>query len=100
MLKVVAALLLSELVEDAAEELPKLVHGSLRAITQELLQFRERQLDGIQVGRVRRQVTQLRAGGLDRFANTGDLVAGKIVHHHDVTRFEHGSQMLFHPSAK
>jgi fused signal recognition particle receptor len=41
--------------------------------------------------RVRRQVTKFHAGCFDRFADAGNLVAGEIVHHHDVAKL---TQML------
>jgi hypothetical protein len=41
-------------------------------------------LDRVEVGRVRRQVAQLGAGGLDRLAHSGRLVRAEVVHHDHV----------------
>lgn len=48
-LKVVSALGLGELVEDAPAEFPEFVDGSFGAVAEQLLEFRKRQLDGVQV---------------------------------------------------
>jgi hypothetical protein len=83
-LKIISALRFGELVEDGAAEFPKFIDGPFGSVTEQLLKLRKRQFDWIKVGRVRRQVSQLGAGGFDGLANAGDFVAGEIVHHHDV----------------
>ena len=52
-------------------------------------------LDRVEVGRIARQVTQRRTGGLDGFAHTGELMGFEVVDDHDVTALEGGSQALF-----
>ena len=51
--------------------------------------------DGIEVGAVRRQVSQVSAGGLDRLFDAMDLVSGQIVHDHDVAWPQLGNERLF-----
>ncbi len=41
--------------------------------------------DGVQVGRVRRQIKQLRACGLDPLRHAVDLVRAEVVHHHHIS---------------
>ena len=100
MLEVISALCFRELVEGSTAEFPELVNGSFSSIAEQFLQLGKSQLDRIQVRRVGWQVAQLGTGGLNRFANTGDLVAGEIVHHYDVARFQSESQMLLDPTAE
>lgn len=56
--------------------------------------------DRIEVGTVGRQVAQLGACGFDRFADAGDLVACKVIHHHDIARLKDRDDELFDISAK
>ena len=63
-------------------------------------EFCEGHLDRVEVGRVRRQVAQLRPGGLDYPADFVILVGGQIIHHHDVTWFESGDQASLQIDAK
>ena len=51
-------------------------------------------LDGVQVWRVWRQEQQARADAADGGADGGPLVAGEIVHDHDVARRERGHEEL------
>jgi len=99
-LKVVSALGFRELVEDAAAEFPEFVDGPFGSISEQLLELGERQLDRIQVRRVRGQVTQLGADCFDGFANSSDFMAGEIVHHHDVAGFQDRRQMLLDPGSE
>jgi hypothetical protein len=68
-LEVVSALGFRELIEEAAAQVPQLVGRSVGAVAEEFLELGEGQLDGIQIGRVRRQVPQFSPDGFDRFAN-------------------------------
>ena len=56
----------------------KCLLGALGALAQECLEGAVGQLDWIEVRRVRRQIAQSRAGSLDRFAHTFDLVNADI----------------------
>ncbi len=98
MLEIVSAFVFREVVEDSAAEFPELVDSPCSSVSEQFLQLRECQLDRIQIGRVRWQVTQLGTGRFNGFADTCDLVAGEIVHHHDVPRLQHRSQMLLDPT--
>jgi hypothetical protein len=61
------------------------------------LELCEHHLDGVQVGAVRRQEQQMRAGGADGAAHGLALVTAEGVEHHDVTGGERGHQELLHP---
>ena len=100
MSKIVSALGLRELVEDAAAEFPEFVDGPFGSVAEQFLELGERQFDGIQVWRIRRQVAYFGSDRFDRFANSKDLVAGEIVHHHDVARLQDRRQMLLNPGAE
>jgi len=52
-------------------------------------------LDGVQIGAVGRQEQQPRADAADCCADGGPLVAGEVVHDHDVARRERGHEELF-----
>ena len=62
---------------------------------QQGLELGEGHFDGIEVGAVRRQVSQARAGGLDRLFDAMDLVSGQIVHDYDVAWPQLGNERLF-----
>lgn len=57
-------------------------------------QLREGVLDGVEVGTVGRQEKESGAGRLDHLAHLRPLVAGQIVHDHDVARPEFGHENL------
>jgi len=99
-LEIISALRFRELIEDAAAETPEFVDGPFRAVAEQLLELRKRQFDGIQVRRVWGQIAQLGADRFDGFPNSSNLVAGEIIHHHNVARFQGGRQMLLYPSAE
>lgn len=64
------------------------------------LELCERHLDRVEVGRVRRQIAQLRASGLDDLSNIVVLVGGQIVHHHDVAWLQGRDQASLQVDAK
>ena len=51
-------------------------------------------LDGVQVWRVWRQEQQARTGAADRASDGWPLVAGEIIHDHDIARRERGHEEL------
>jgi len=57
-------------------------------------EFREALLDRIEVGRIRRQVAQFGAGGLDDLPHHRVFVRRQIVHHDDVAGRQSGHQAL------
>ena len=69
--------------------------GSRRGGAQQGLELGEGRFDGIEVGAVGRQVSQARAGGLDRLFDAMDLVSGQIVHDDDVAWSQLGNERLF-----
>jgi hypothetical protein len=75
-------------------------NGSLGRLAQVVLEFAARQLDGIEVGRVLRQIVQCRPRFLDRILDAGDLVGCEVVHHDNVAALERGNQALLDVSAK
>ena len=58
--------------------------GSGSGLSQQGFELGEELFDRVEVGAVGRQVAQLSADGLDGFADARDLVAGQVVHHHDI----------------
>src|SRR6516162_3876045 len=66
--------------------------------TQDLLDLRPSWFDRIQVGRVRWQVQQACAAGLNPFPHSGHLMGGKIVHDDHLARPKPGTQDLLHIS--
>ncbi len=100
MLEIVSAFGLGKFVEDSSAEIPELIDGPFRSVAEQLLQFGKRQLNRIQIGRVRRQVSKFGADCFDRFADAGYLVTGEIVHHHDVAWLQCRSQMLLDPTTE
>ena len=86
MFEVVSTFVSGEVVEDASAEIPELVDRASGTIAEQLLELRERQFDGIQIGRIRRQVTDFSTHGGNRFADTCHLVTGEIIHHNDIAQ--------------
>src|SRR5438046_4494663 len=77
---------------DCAVETSNSPRGDL---AQERLEFAVRQLDGIEVGRVLRQVTNRCTRRRDRLPNASSLVSFEIVHHDDVIAPERREETLF-----
>jgi hypothetical protein len=82
--EVIGALLWVEAAKGVGDGLPELGDGSCSGGAKRGLKLGEGHFGGIEVGAVRRQVAQARAGGLDRLSDAMDLVRGQIVHDHDV----------------
>src|SRR5260370_27841773 len=68
---------------------------ALRSFAQQCLHWVEHQLDWVEFRRIRRQVAQACAGGLDRLLDADDFVEGDIVDHHNVAALEYRNQTLF-----
>jgi len=77
---------------DCAVEGPNSPRGNL---AQERLEFAVRQLDGIEVGRVLRQVSNRCPRLRNRLPNAGPLVGFEIVHDDDVIAPERREEALF-----
>ena len=69
-------------------------------LAQDRLELGEHLLDGVEIGTVCGKVDQNCAARFNGFPQAGDLVNGNIVHEHDVTSLQRGSQDLFDISAK
>ena len=80
------ALIGGEVVEEVADAAPEGVDGALCGLAQERLQFGEDLLDRVEVRRVRRQVEEAGASGLDRAADARDLVGRQVVEDDDIAR--------------
>src|SRR5271166_6713692 len=66
-------------------------------LAQEGLELREGFFDGVHVGTVRGQISQLGSRRLNELLNPWSLVARQIVHHDDVAFRERGNETFFHP---
>ena len=67
MLEVAAAFRFLELAEDAAASFPRFIDRALRTVTKQFLELPDGEFDGMEAGRVRRQVMQFGAGSFNRF---------------------------------
>jgi len=65
-----------------------------------LLDLAPHRFDGIEIGRIGRQIEQPRAPGLEGFADSPDFVRRQIVQDHQVAGSQGGRQSLLHPSQK
>ena len=90
--EVVGAFGRGEGVERLAEGVPEGRDGSLGGGSQQGLELGEDLLDRVQIGRVRWQIEQVCATGLDGFTHASHLVRAAVVHDHDVARSERRGQ--------
>jgi hypothetical protein len=72
--------------------------GSSVGLAQQGLELGEHHLDGVEVGAIRRQEQQVRAGVTNGSPNRATFVAAKIVENDDVARAQRRDQELLHPS--
>ena len=84
-------------VDDASDGGPQRIDGACGLLAQKRLELGEGFLDWVEVGAVGRQVSQCRAGRLDQGPHTRALVAGQIVHDHDVALTKIGDENVLHP---
>ena len=89
-----------DLVDCDADSVPQGVDGSPRHFAQCVFDLGEDLFDGVHVGAVGRQELLFRRGGLDGWADAGDLVRGEIVHDDEVARLERRDEDLFDIGAK
>ena len=94
MLEIVSAYLFSVGRDDPPNSATEARNGSLSGFAKIGLQFAERLFDRIEVGRIRRQITQFCSNSFDGVPNTRDLVRGKIVHDDDIATKQGWSQTL------
>ena len=100
MLDVVSAFGLWEQVEDVSAEFPEFVDRSLGSVSQQLFELAEGEFDRVEIRGVGRQIADFRSRRLDRFADPANLVAGEIVHHHNVPGLQRWNQVLLDPTQK
>jgi len=67
------------------------VDGPGLGFTEDLLEFGPGLFDGIQIGRIGRQVEQLCLTGLDALTYSIDLVGAEIIHHYHVAGVQGGA---------
>src|SRR4029434_11333107 len=72
-------------VDEAADGDPKALDGAFGGLAQEFFQFGEGVLDGVEIGRVRREVEQACTRRLDQGSHACPLVARQVVQDHDGT---------------
>src|SRR5436309_394371 len=68
--------------------------GPLRKLSQIGFEFAERQLNWVEVWRVRRQILNCRAASFDCLPHASNFVDRTVVHHNDVTPPEGWAQAL------
>jgi hypothetical protein len=92
---VVGAFVWFEVCERKADSLDEAFKRSRGGFSERGLQLGERLFDRIKIGAVDRQITQRRAGSLDRLSNAGDFVGWQIVHHDDVAPTQGRREKMF-----
>src|ERR1044071_1762749 len=76
--EVVGAFSVCEDGDEAPEGGPKALNCTLGGFAEQSFEFCKRVLDGVEVGRVGRQVEELRARRLDQRSHSRPLVAGQV----------------------
>jgi hypothetical protein len=80
--------------ERGGDEGGDLIEGARPRRAQERFQFGEGEFDGVEVGAVRRQESEVRAGGLDGGPHLGLFVHDQVVEDDDVATVERRDQDL------
>lgn len=73
---------------------PGVIDGSPLGEAHPVLDLGEGLLDGVEIGRVRRQVPEPGAGGPNHVPDGGRLVGAEIVHDDDVAGLQHRDELL------
>ena len=97
---IVSAFILGEEVEDLAAELPEGLVGSSGSVAEEFFELAEGHFDGVEVGRVGRQVADLGSDAFDGLDDASHFVAGEVVHDDHVARPQRRREMLFDPTGE
>ncbi len=84
-------------VEHLTAFVPERVDVARGCLTKQRFEFGEELFDGIQVGRIRRQIEQRGLRRRDGFFHSCHLVAAEVVEDHDVPGLQGGAQKLPHP---
>ena len=77
--------------------LPEGIDVARGGLTKQRFEFGEELFDGVQVGRIRRQIEQRGLRRRDGFFHASHLVAAEVVQDHDVPGLQRGTQKLPHP---
>ncbi len=83
-------------VDAVGNGVPEVVDGPCGGLLEKGLELGEGHLDGIEVGAVGRQETQLRSGRFDGLTDGDRFVRGQIVHDDDIAGFQRRRQNLLH----
>jgi transposase InsO family protein len=73
-------------VDEAPDGGPKALNRTFGGFPEQSFEFGKRVLDGVEVGRVRREVEQACTRRLDQGSHACPLVAGQVVQDHDIAR--------------
>src|ERR1700745_4061777 len=92
MTEVVGAFASTEPGHERADCATETANSPLRGLAQERFERAVSKLDGIEVGRVLRQVSNCRSRFLNRLPDPGHLVGFEVVHHDDVVALEGWNQ--------
>ena len=92
--EVIPAFVRAEALETFAEERPERLDGSAAGRADDGFQLREAELDGIEIGAIRRQIHERRANALNRAADAGHFVDAEIVGDDEVAGLERRDQYL------
>ena len=95
MLEEIGALGSGEAFDEFADPSVQIWHGTLSRFAQQRFELTDRLLDGIEIGRVLREVEEFRSDSLNGFGDTVDLVSGDIVHDDGVAGVKGGPETLF-----
>jgi len=85
-------------VEQITDFLPEFFGGSLGGFAEQGLEFGEELFDGVQIGRVGRQIEHRGAGRGDGLPDPVDLVAAEVIEDGNVSGLERGAKELLDPS--
>lgn len=91
MLKVVDAFLWGDLFYSFPDRVDESFPRPGRIGSEARFDFRPHLFDWVEIGRVWRQIPDLRPDSLDHFHDAFNLVAGKVIHHHDVAILKNGN---------
>ena len=81
--------------EQNGDFLPERLDGAMGSLSKQRLELGEELFNGIEIGGVRRQITQAGTDGCNGGLDPGDLVTGQVIGHDDVARAEGGTKAFF-----
>jgi hypothetical protein len=93
----VSALCGGDGVEHLTDFLPEGVDAACGGLTKQRFEFGEKLFDGVQVGRIRRQIEQRGLRRSNGFFHSSHFVATEVVEDHDIPGLQRGTQKLPYP---